>query len=179
MTNQMTTVEILENLRATIHTYKTALETYTDEQFALQQADGGWSLAQMYEHLHTTANFFFLANTQRCLDQRKGQLGGEKNDHGLNLYKYGGFPPVKIKIPEVLRGPEPVGRTRAEYAPLLDKIVDDYAKMAQPVAQDLGAYKCIQPAFGWLNAHEWYHIGEMHLRHHLRQKAELEGYLNR
>ena len=179
MTSQLTTAEIFENFQKSIHTYKDALQTYTDAEFAHKTSDDVWSLAQMYEHLYVSTNFFFLANIQRCLDQRKGQLGGEKNEHGENLYKYGSFPPVKIKIPDVLRGPEPVGKTRDAYVPLLDKMTEDYVKMLEAVAQDTGQYKCIQPAFGWLNAHEWYHIGEMHLRHHLRQKAELEAGLRR
>ena len=74
----MTTVEILENLRATIHTYKTALETYTDEQFSHQQADGGWSLAQMYEHLHTTANFFFWPIPSAVSTSERGSWAAKK-----------------------------------------------------------------------------------------------------
>jgi hypothetical protein len=104
--------------------------------------------------------------------------GGEKNQYGDNLYKHNGFPPIKIKIPAAVRGPEPVAKTRAEYKPLLEKIVADAEQLIVPVTDDLGEYKCIQPAFGWLNAHEWYHLMEMHFRHHLRQRAELETLMS-
>ncbi|MFN4146057.1 MAG: DinB family protein [Runella sp.] len=175
MTSQLTPQQIFDSLSQTISGYIAALDTYTDEQFAHKQADDVWSLGQMYEHLLVSANFFFLANTVRCLEQRKGQLGGEKNQYGDNLYKYNGFPPIKIKIPEVLRGPEPVAQNREDYRTLLAKVIEDAKKLVEPVANDAGQYKCLQPAFGWLNAHEWFHLLEMHFRHHLRQQKELEG----
>ncbi|WP_257964271.1 hypothetical protein [Bacillus sp. UMB0728] len=31
--------------------------------------------------------------------------------------------------------------------------------------------------FGWLSAMEWHELAEMHFRHHLRQKGELEERL--
>jgi hypothetical protein len=43
------------------------------------------------------------------------------------------------------------------------------------VESDLGTYKTQHPALGMLNAKEWFHSLEMHSRHHLNQKAELEA----
>ena len=176
MTSQSTTKEIFDSLKATVNGYIEALESYSEVQFTHKEAEDIWSLGQMYEHLTLTGSYFFLANTQRCLDCRKGQLGGEKNQYGDNLYKYNQFPPIKIKIPEVLRGPEPVAKARSEYKFLLEKNLSDAEKLIGLIQNDKGEYKCIQPAFGWLNAHEWYHLMEMHFRHHLRQQTELEGF---
>ncbi|WP_428657863.1 DinB family protein [Runella sp.] len=177
MTSQLSPAEIYESLEKTITGYINALDGYTDEQFSYKPAEDVWSLGQMYEHLLLSANFFFLANTLRCLEQRKGQLGGEKNQYGDNLYKYNKFPPVKLKIPEVLRGPEPVAKSMDAYRIAFPKVLEDAKKLIEPVTKDAGQYKCIQPAFDWLNAHEWYHLMEMHFRHHLRQQAELEAIL--
>jgi DinB superfamily len=177
MTSTLTPQQIFDSLQQTIHGYMSALNGYTDEQFAQKPSESEWSLGQMYEHLYRSTNFFFLANTVRCLEQRKGQIGGDKNQYGDNLYKYNSFPPIKVKIPEVLRGPEPVAQDRANYAPHFAKILADAQKMIEAVAADDGQYKCIQPAFGWLNAHEWFHLMELHFRHHLRQQKELEEWL--
>ncbi|MCP2034212.1 hypothetical protein L1279_001195 [Planomicrobium sp. HSC-17F08] len=38
-------------------------------------------------------------------------------------------------------------------------------------------YKVKHGGFGWLNAEEWLELVNMHSRHHLRQKEELERYL--
>lgn len=177
MTSSLSPVEIYECLVTVIKGYQEALDRYSDEQFAHKSAEDVWSLGQMYEHLVLTSNFFFLANTLRCLEQRKGQLGGEKNKYGDNIFKYNSFPPVKIKIPEALKGPEPVAKTRTAYGPLLEKVLLDAQKLIETVGRDAGEYKCIHPVFGWLNAREWYHNMEMHFKHHLRQQAELEEIL--
>ncbi len=174
MTSQHTPAQIFSDLKQTVEGYIVALDNYSDEQFTHKSAENVWSLGQMYEHLTVSASYFFMANTLRCLEQRKGQVGGEKNQYGDNLYKYNGFPPIKISIPDVLRGSALVAKTRAEYKLLLKKVVTDAEQLIDPITNDLGEYKCIQPAFGWLNAHEWFHLMEMHFRHHLRQQAELE-----
>ena len=177
MTSTLTPTQIFENLQQTLNGYVAKLDVYSDEQFAQKPSETEWSLGQMYEHLYRSSTFFFLANTLRCLDQRKGQVGGEKNEYGDKLYKYNSFPPIKVKIPEVLRGPEPVAQTRDDYRLHFAAIAADAQKMIEAVATDAGEYKCIQPAFGWLNAHEWFHLHEMHVRHHLRQQKELEEWL--
>jgi len=169
--------EIFDRLQQTINGYVAKLDTYTDAQFAHKSAPDVWSLGQMYEHLYLSSSFFFIANTLRCLEQRKGQIGGKKNQNGDNIFKYNGFPPIKVAIPEVLRGPEPVAKSRDDYRALLANIIADTQKKVEPVLADAGEYKCLQPVFGWLNAHEWLHVHEMHLRHHLRQQKELEEWL--
>ena len=174
MTSTLTPNEIFERLQQTINGYVAQLDNYTDAQFAHKSADDVWSLGQMYEHLYLSSTFFFMANTMRCLEQRKGQMGGEKNQNGDNVFKYNSFPPIKVKIPEALRGPEPVAKNRDDYRPLLENVVAETQKMIEPILADAGEYKCLQPVFGWLNAHEWLQAHEMHVRHHLRQQKELE-----
>lgn len=171
----MSPTEVFQNLETTVNQYISSLNAYTDEQFFFKKDEETWSLGQMYEHLTSSSNFFFLANCVRCLEKRKGQEGGEKNHFGEQQFKYGGFPPVKLKIPEVIRGPEPVAKSKEAYIPILEKILVDTKNLIEVVSNDEGLYKTIQPAMGWLNAQEWFYLHEMHYRHHLRQKAALEN----
>ena len=157
--------------------YLSALDRYTDEQFAAKPADDEWSLGQMYEHLYLATTYFFLANTKRCLEKRKGQEGGEMNDNGRNIFKYNSFPPIKIKMPEVLRGPEPVAKDRTAYKTLFKETLQDGLQLADALHGDDGNYKTLHPALGWLNAREWLQSAEVHARHHLRQQAEREQWL--
>lgn len=175
MTSQQTPAEIFESIEKTMNHYIVSLDGYTDEQFTHKSAEDVWSLGQMYEHLITTANFFFFANTLRCLEQRKGQLGGDHHPYAENAFKHNSFPPVKVKVPEGFGKVEIAAKSRAEYKPLLEKIIEDARKLVQPVTQDTGEYKCCHPIFEWLNAHEWFHNLDMHHRHHLRQQKELES----
>jgi hypothetical protein len=170
----MTPIEVYQNLETTVNQYISSLDNYSDEQFLFKKDAEKWSLGQMYEHLTSSSSYFFLANCVRCLEKRKGQEGGDKNHFGQQQFKYGGFPPVKLKIPEAIRGPELVAKSKEEYRLLLAKVLTDSKNLIDAVSNNDGLYKALQPAMGWLNAQEWFFLQEMHYRHHLRQKAELE-----
>ena len=172
-----TGIEVYKNLETVVNQYISSLDEYSDEQFLFKKDDETWSLGQMYEHLNLTSNFFFLANCVRCLEQRKGQIGGEKNESGEKTFIKGSFPPIKIKIPEALRGPEPVAKNKEEYRQILEKILADAKNLVKTISEDKGIYKALHPPMGWLNAQEWFYLHEMHHRHHLRQKLELEALL--
>jgi len=47
----------------------------------------------------------------------------------------------------------------------------------QTVEQSPLESKTPHPAFGYLNAREWYQIIPMHFHHHLRQKSRLDKFL--
>ena len=165
---------VYKNLESTVNQYISSLDEYSDEQFSFKEDTETWSLGQMYEHINLSSNFFFLANCVRCLEQRKGQVGGEKNEFGEKSFAKNSFPPIKIKIPEALRGPEPVAKAKSEYKAILEKILADAHALIEAVNADAGNYKTLHPPMGFLNAQEWFQLHEMHVRHHLRQKAELE-----
>ncbi len=149
---------IYNNLETVVNQYFSSLDSYSDEQFFLKKDEETWSLGQMYEHLTVSSQFFFLANCVRCLEKRKGQLGGEKTHFGEQQFKYGGFPPVKLKIPDAIRGPEPVAKAREEYKIILKKILADSQNLIESVRNDDGSYKALQVAMGWLDAKEWYYL---------------------
>lgn len=168
--------EIFADISITVKHYLDQLNTYTEEQFNYRSAEGSWSLGQMYEHLALSSFMFFLANTKRCLEKRKGKEEGAMNEHGRALFAVGSFPAIKIKMPEAVAH-VPVARPLAIYKEELQRIVIDAQAMIEPLSQDTGQYKTYHPVFGWLSANEWYKMLEMHLRHHLRQQAELESAL--
>jgi hypothetical protein len=167
--------EICQAYQELIFTYQEALKQYSEADFQIKKAKDVWSLGQMYEHLQTSHSFF-IYQVKNCLEQRKGQIGGEKTEMGENIYKYGTFPPIKVTIPEKYRGPEPVAKPLNEYAAILETMQADFQALVEPLEQNSGDYKTTHARFGMLNALEWYKSAEMHLRHHLRQKQELEEF---
>jgi hypothetical protein len=171
----LNSAEICQAYQDLIAVYQKALNQYSEVDFQRKKAQDVWSLGQMYEHLHSSHSFF-IYQVKNCLEQRKGQIGGEKTETGENIYKYGTFPPIKVTIPEKYRGPDPVAKPVAEYAEVLETMKTDFQALLEPLEQDLGAYKTQHARFGMLNALEWYKSAEMHLRHHLRQKQELEDF---
>ncbi|UQZ82989.1 DinB superfamily protein [Paenibacillus konkukensis] len=160
--------------RDVIEAYKQYLSGYSLQQLRYQPAEGGWSLSQMYNHLILAA-LDYLDQAAVCTAVAEQTLG--KTEAGEQVFRNGGFPPVKIKLPdgpanspsnsdskeELLRGLEQVQRRMAEWVIKLDETNPDC--------------KVKHGGFGWLNAREWYSLVDMHFRHHLRQKSELDRKL--
>ncbi len=169
--------ETYPNLEETVLLYSRELERYNDQQFNTKKTETTWSVGQMYEHLVSSAYNLFFKKIKACLTHQYGSLEGEKNKDGMKMYSYGSFPPIKIEMPEVWRGPQPVARPRQEYSAALASFLADVRQLGEQVAKDDGAYKTNHPALGMLTAEEWYQLLEMHFRHHLRQKKELDDYL--
>jgi hypothetical protein len=172
----MNSITILENVKKHFRIYADALEKYNQIDFAQKYDADTWSLAQMYEHICGSSKVFFMANTLRCLEQRKGQIGGEKSDYGIKLFNAGSFPNIKIKMPASINAPELVGREIAVYKTEIQEVLDSASKLANALVNDKREYKTGHPAFGFLDGVEWFQMLEMHVRHHLTQKAELESF---
>lgn len=172
----MKTTEIYLKIEEVFADYSKSLEKYSPSQFDFKADEETWSLSQMYEHVCVTSKKFFLANTKRCLENRNGQEGGEKNSAGENVFKYGGFPPkMKFKMPAAVAEIPIFGQSVEHYKKEIDEILSSAKLFIEAVESDLGTYKTQHPALGMLNAKEWFHSLEMHSRHHLSQKVELEA----
>lgn len=155
-----------------IETYKSGLQRYSMAELRHQSAPGVWSLGQMLDHL-MLASLDYFEKVEICAADGEEQTLG-KTEAGERLLELGGFPPVKIKLPD---GPEnnPIN-TESKEALLrgLDQVLQkmkDWEERIDPVHP---CRKVKHDGFGWLNAREWFELNEMHLRHHLRQKEELE-----
>jgi hypothetical protein len=167
--------EIYQKTVSDFALYKSSLLTYNDHDFNFKSSPDVWSLAQMYEHICSASKKFFLANTKRCLENRNGQIGGNRNAAGDNVFKYGGFPPIKIKVPPGIDAQAIVGKPLNAYLTEIDEILESAKNMIEPLNLDSGEYKILHPVLGWLHALEWFQNLEMHTRHHFRQKEELEN----
>jgi hypothetical protein len=170
-------VEPYAKLEQTVQHYIRELEQYDDQLFNVKRDETTWSVGQMYEHLLSSAYNLFFRKINACLTHQHGSLEGEKNKDGVKLFAYGSFPPMKIQMPEVWRGPQPIALPRQAYATALVNFLADVQQLGEEVAKDEGAYKTNHPALGMLIAKEWYQLLEMHFRHHLRQKKELDAFL--
>ncbi|MEK4356857.1 DinB family protein [Paenibacillus sp. FSL M7-1455] len=155
-----------------IETYKSGLQRYSMAELRHQSAPGVWSLGQMLDHL-ILASLDYFEKVEICAADGEEQTLG-KTEAGERLLELGGFPPVKIKLPD---GPENnPSNTESKEALLrgLDQVLQkmkDWEERIDPVHP---CRKVKHDGFGWLNAREWFELNEMHLRHHLRQKEELE-----
>jgi len=155
-----------------INTYKTSLQHYSLEQLRHKPARGVWSIGQMYDHLIVVAHEY-LDSAEACATASVEQVRG-KTEFGESLYAMGGFPPIKIKLPEELDTPPDNTKSKEDITLELDQLMNRMKELEMKVDGINPNYKEKHGGFGWLNAQEWFALVGMHFRHHLRQRYELD-----
>ena len=163
--------------RKTFTIWLNALDKYSEEQFRRKPSPESWSMGQVYTHLLLGNDHFFLKQVEKCLNKEGTALGGRKTLAGSFISLINGFPPVRAKMPKAVevvpRQPENIDFIRKKW--LNSMALAENMKKRLPGC-DL-AHKTRHPAFGFLNAEEWFRANEMHLRHHFRQKKRLDKFL--
>ncbi|PSL41014.1 DinB family protein [Planomicrobium soli] len=155
--------------------YKNELDKYTPEQLRHISKGGVWSIGQMYDHIILVAHEY-LDNVELCATADEEQPLG-KTQTGEQLFKTGGFPPIKIRLPDEMNAPPNNSDSKEELRNRIEKLIERLEQWEMKVDAINPNHKVEHGGFGWLTAKEWYDLIEMHSRHHLRQKEELEGYI--
>ncbi|RNB80150.1 DinB family protein [Brevibacillus fluminis] len=158
-----------------IERYKHDLQTYSLEQMRYIPEPGSWSLGQMYSHV-ILVGMEYLDNVEACSQAKEEQPLG-KTKGGEQLFARGGFPPIKIKLPDVPENTPSNTESKEDLAAGLDRVQQRLMEWCEKVGEVNPRAKVEHGGFGWLNAREWFDLVEMHFRHHGRQKQELEQRL--
>jgi len=157
-----------------IQTYQDDLHSYSLEQLRHKPILEVWSLGQMYSHIILTS-LYYLDNVESCAAASSEQLLG-KTAGGDKLFRLGGFPPIRIKLPEPDNTPSN-SESKDELIAGLDQVKQKMMEWDGKIDSINPNYKAQHDGFGWLNAREWFDLISMHFIHHLRQKKELEQNL--
>ncbi|MCA0993407.1 DinB family protein [Pseudalkalibacillus hwajinpoensis] len=165
----------MSNNHELLLTFRNDLYTYSLEQLRYISKEGVWSIGQMYDHLIVVAHEY-LDHIETCSISREEQVLG-KTQFGEQLYKNGGFPPIKIRLPDELNSPPNNTDSKEDLIKRMDQLIQRLSHWESKVNNINSNYKVEHGGFGWLNAKEWYELVMMHFRHHLRQKKELESYV--
>ncbi|MFC6040391.1 DinB family protein [Paenisporosarcina macmurdoensis] len=156
-------------------TFKSDLQKYSLEQLRFNSEEGVWSIGQMYDHLILVADEY-LNNMETCATLNEEQ-SLEKTQFGEQLFRNGGFPPIKIRLPDELNSPPNNSDSKEDLICRMDHVIQRLSQWESKVDYVNPNNKVEHGGFGWLNAREWYDLVSMHFRHHLRQKDELESYI--
>ncbi|MEK3805433.1 DinB family protein [Bacillus sp. FSL H8-0547] len=148
------------------------LQQYPDQKISKIPSDGSWSLGQMHQHL-IEVSLEYLENAEGC-ESVSADPALKKTDEGKRLFERGEFPPIKIKLPDLPGNTPSNNRTKQELLQGLLEVEKRMEQQEKRAAETNPACKQRHGGFGWLNAEEWYALVDMHLRHHLRQKKEIE-----
>ncbi|MDR7074239.1 DinB family protein [Fictibacillus barbaricus] len=158
-----------------IETYIGFLKDYSLEQLRHTPGQGVWSIGQMYDHLIVVAHEY-LDKVEACATTVEEQKQG-KTEFGEYLFNIGGFPPIKIKLPDELDTPPDNTKSKENIILELNQLINRMKELEMKVENINPNYKDKHGGLGWLNAQEWFALVGMHFRHHLRQKYELDQKL--
>lgn len=168
---------MLKHFEEVADTYVKALDNYSVQQFTKKPAADEWSLGQLYNHLINSAIFMQIRSINECASGR-GVVGENKNENGAKILAAGEFPPIAIKVPDspeyTPANPESVEEVKHRLLQLINQ-VRELEPALEAISPD---QKMPHPAFGYLNATEWYQLISMHFVHHLRQKAKLDELIS-
>lgn len=155
--------------------YKNALHDYSMKQIRYISKEGVWSIGQMYDHLIVVAHEY-LDNMEACVALNEEEPL-EKTQFGEDLFKNGGFPPIKIRLPDELNSPPNNSDSKEDLISRMDQLIERFSQWESKVDFINPNNKVEHGGFGWLNAREWHDLIGMHFHHHLRQKEELDKKL--
>jgi hypothetical protein len=172
-----TTQSILSQFEKTAGVWLTSLSQYSEEQFAKKPNADSWSIGQVYNHLVAGTRLYQLQHIAQCLEGKQTTGTLEKKLPGKLIFFWGSFPPMRVNVPPsetyTPKQPPNIEAMRTGLEKLI-KIMQETEKKL-PGASEIS--KTAHPAFGFLNAREWFQLIEMHFRHHLRQKKRLDHFL--
>lgn len=158
----------------TIRVWIEAIDDYSLDQLRQQPREGTWSLGQVYRHI--------LDDTEWFVGQMKAALETSENAQeemhadARRMFLNGGFPDLQIRGPATdvyIPQPENKDELRQRLVAIQVEVSDLFAA---PETADAGG-KTRHPGLLFFSAGEWLQFAEMHMRHHLRQKARIDEAL--
>lgn len=159
----------------TIDIWIEGLNAYDLEALTIQPGPGRWSLGQVCMHILDEADFQ-LGQVSICISS-DDHAGGEPTVEAREMFANKGFPDLLIEGPPSnawVRQPESKDL-------LLDRLIalkQRISELDKLISTSTFNGKALHPGLHYLGAREWLQFSEMHFRHHLRQKARLDAFLN-
>ena len=163
----------------TVFVWKSALDEYTQTDLETKPTADIWSLAQVYDHWLDASQLYMLGKVKSCLEFPQKHIDGELSPLGVQLLTSNEFPVVEAKVPG---NNDYQPRNEGENAVLLGRIqqLTEYMEATNEVLKSVQeSGKSGHRFFGFMNAHQWYRLIPIHIRHHFRQRAKIDTFLNR
>jgi len=171
-----TTKEVLMSFELTVERYLAELTKLNMDKMHRKLNEEDWSIGQMYVHLIQSA-FMHLHNVEQCLAGSESTLNPakEKTEQGKIVFKLEQFPAVRIKVPASPKYTPQPPESMEQLVEGLHSVVERMRNTESVLLQVPVSNKILHPAFGALNAQEWFMLIEMHYRHHFLQLDRLKS----
>lgn len=150
------------------------LNRYTFEQVCTKPSAESWSLGQLYMHLLENTDFY-IDQMSICISNNNDS-NKEATEEAKNMFHNNDFPDQLIEgPPENASTPQPTsaGQLHTDMISLKKKMNEVASLMAKSSFKG----KTKHPGLHYFGAKDWLQFAEMHFRHHLRQKARIDIFL--
>lgn len=170
----MSILELINRFNTTIDTWLTSLDRYTPDQLLLIPEKNSWSIGQLYVHLCRESEYF-LSQAENCMQSSQNTAERASSEATL-MFGNNEFPNARIEGPPSNKETPQPESTEALKARLL-RLKKKANSLITLVGNSLPGGKSRHPGLGYFSAKEWLQFAEMHLRHHFRQKARIDSFL--
>lgn len=173
------TEQVLHSFEDTVGRYLNELTGLDMEDLHKKTDEEEWSIGQMYMHLIQSALFMHLHNIDLCLagGETEGEVLAEKTEQGKAVFEQGSFPAIRIRVPASPQYTPHQPESKEQLIEGLRRVAERMKRSEQVLRQAPESKTALHPAFGALNASEWFQLIEMHYRHHLLQLDRLKKEL--
>ncbi|WP_374949673.1 DinB family protein [Mucilaginibacter sp.] len=158
-----------------LNAYRDWLDTITNSEFLQTPQMGGWSYAEVYDHIMKAT----LASTialERCTNNNCPATKKGVTLIGWYLLLTESFPPFKIKVPEAIA--EKMAPKKIDQEEGKNLIIKCRKRIEAIEGLVAGAPKNARwqhPRMGMLNAQQWFKFIRIHLLHHLKQLERIKS----
>lgn len=168
-------MKALDSFNNTIDLWTAALQRYSFEQLCKKPSANAWSLGQVCVHILEDSGFY-LEQIHHCVAE-SGNHENRATPDGQKMLDDNAFPDVAIEgAPDHPFMPQPVSKEKLIAD--LYKLKADMNEAAKLIARNPSFGRTQHPGFGYFDAMEWLQFADMHMRHHFRQKARIDNFLN-
>ncbi|MBP9926551.1 MAG: DinB family protein [Cyclobacteriaceae bacterium] len=168
-------MDLIEAFNRTIDHWITQIPNYSLKELQTKSDPQSWSLGQVYRHL-IEETIWYNEQIVLSLTDTKNR-NEEMTDQAKAMFAANEFPDVRIIGDPLISDKVPQPESVEQLIHDMEKLKADTVALWQKIRADTEG-KSKHPGLGYFTALEWFQYMEMHMRHHLRQKAKLDAYLN-
>ncbi|MBL7876061.1 MAG: DinB family protein [Cyclobacteriaceae bacterium] len=169
-------MNFLEAFTKTMNYWISSVSNYSLAELQARPDTKSWSLGQVYYHL-IEETVWYCQQIEKCFTN---QMNTQEvmTEKARLMFATNEFPDIRIvgdpfisdKVPQ----PESVEQLVRDMEQLKADVLTLYARVKENTKG-----KSKHPGLGYFSASEWFQYIEMHMRHHMRQKARLDFYLGK
>ncbi|MCF6406866.1 DinB family protein [Chitinophaga filiformis] len=169
------TVTLLHQFNQTIQQWIDQLDSYSIEMLRQRPQADAWSLGQVYVHIIEDTGFY-VEQIKAALAAKNSNAERSMRTQARIMFEKNDFPDLALENPfNDINMQQP--QRKEELLHALIRIKDEVNSVFDKIDPSTANGKTEHPGFAFFNAFEWLQFGEMHMRHHLRQKKRIDERL--